>query len=262
MSNSIRPVSTQRRELHYDKELTLVVVALTLGLATFLQTVVVVGLVRPVTWQPVASILVLGSAAGWGYLSWRRSRTADQQRRGLPDVLGREFHGHPIYEQDDVQWCAVQSSGTLTHETHVTIALQSCVEAIRLCRLTFDEEGTDGRRGYFRFPSECSLDLLPGEVWIVEVPLRPTDRDAAELRLYVNVEVTGPRAGRNRMLRRPFPEKRLSTEWQVLDLATTGAPGPAGGVALHFERSVNQVGDPGDLPEPTLRRLWSASEGP
>ncbi|MEZ4370558.1 MAG: hypothetical protein R3B07_07025 [Polyangiaceae bacterium] len=203
--------------------------------AVYAAVLVVFGSGAGIMPPAVLALLVAGTVAA--LVVWRRSRNPSG---GLPDILGERFGREELYERDEVQWTMVQPDPWLTRDSVLEVWLQSCVNAPRVARLSFEEESRKRLGdGWLLYPKPFEVELGPGEVRRCAVPVRPTERHADQLRLYVRVDAKGPVASRNRHYRGHPVEDRVSTTTIVVG-AAVGELQWGGGVFVDFKRRVRQ----------------------
>ncbi|MEZ4232408.1 MAG: hypothetical protein R3B89_24735 [Polyangiaceae bacterium] len=226
-----------QREFRADRLVASLFSALVLGLLAAVYVAILVLFGFGGDWMvPVVLALLVGGVVA-AMVSWVKARRAPP---GLPDILGDEFGQDGLLETNEVQWVAMKSAEWLDRSSGVDVWLQSCVEAPRRCRLSFEEESRKpSGEGLLLFPPPSEVELAPGEVVRCHVPVRPTDRHADEIRFYVKLEAKGPVASRNRRFRGRPVEDRVSTGTQVIALAA-GMVVWGGGVYVTFKRRIDQ----------------------
>ncbi|MEJ7735630.1 MAG: hypothetical protein WKG00_41385 [Polyangiaceae bacterium] len=146
---------------------------------------------------------------------WRGHHLVDE----LPNVLQERFGKEALFETDGVQFTAEHGQGDVAAGSWVRIFLQSCVAAERTVRISLDGvSGVLQRSGGLCTPALEPVELAPGEMGALLVPVRPGARPQRETHVYLTVHAHGAGGRRLRKLRARVPTTRRGTGFQLFSL--------------------------------------------
>ncbi|WP_164010645.1 hypothetical protein [Pyxidicoccus trucidator] len=162
----------------------------------------------PATWVGGASAVGAALFARYLWREWRRVEV-------LPNFLLEAANKDDIHELDGLQFCAGLSrpeEGPVPLELHVLV--QSCVDAERT--LTLKLSGPSQTRVHY--PDSVTVQVGPGEVGQLVVPLHLLPGARAAGKLYLTPSISGPGGPRLRYWRAKDYVARIHPVMQVLGL--------------------------------------------
>ena len=182
---------------------------------------------------------------------WRAHHLVDE----LPNVLQERFGKEALFETDGVQFTAERGEGDVAAGSWVRIFLQSCVAAQRTVRISLDSvSGMLQRSGGLCTPALEPVELAPGEMGALLVPVRPGARPQRETHLYLTVHAHGAGGRRLRKLRARVPTTRRGTGFQLFALLG-GHLVWGGGLRMIFVNADRKVGSAEAIPTATWKSI-------
>jgi hypothetical protein len=187
------------------------------------------------------TLLCAGLGAFLGIALWRELHRVD----GLPHNLAARFPADSVFEDDGVEWALEALNDDVAERSFVRIQLQNNVDAERIVTLRLrDELPKSGRRGTLRFGRLEPIRLPAAADATVFVPVVANERTARDaIRVYAELNATGPSGPRNRRKRADSGPRPLSRIWVVLGALTGHWIFKRGGVFITVRSSGTSITD-------------------
>ncbi len=182
----------------------------------------------------------------------------------VPNPLRERFPKSGIWEAKGVQWSGVSNTPVIGPEGGwMSIFLQNCVAAPRRVQITLqDAGGFLMRSGGLGWPPLVAVELGPGDVGVLDVPITPTGTRRGNVHLYVAVAADGPPGKRMRRWHARVASMRISP-WLTFFGILGGVIAWGGGVRLTFSvPGVAAARPPGFSMPPRWEPLWIGAEQP
>lgn len=176
----------------------------------------------------------------------------------VPNPLQERFPKSQIWEAEAVQWSGVSNTSVVAHEgAWLSIFLQNCVSAPRRVQITLkDAGGFLMQSGGLSWPPLLPVELGPGDVGVLHIPITPTGTRRGGLHLYVAVAADGPPGKRMRRWHARVGSKRISP-WLTVFGILGGVIAWGGGVRLTFSVPGVAPVRPGFSAPPRWEPLWT-----
>ena len=142
----------------------------------------------------------------------------------VPDVLAERFGRGAVYETSGVQLVVL---APLTNPANaivpIELYLQNCTDAPRTVEVVLDDRPLFGRGGRIRWRKPPPVELAPGEVQLLRIPICAARADALSAEVHFVVAATGPRGRRIRPRRAPYAAPPMAT-WKLVAIALLALP--------------------------------------
>lgn len=176
----------------------------------------------------------------------------------VPNPLQERFPKSRIWEAEGVQWSGASNTPVVGPEgAWLSIFLQNCIAAPRRVQITLqDAGGLLMRSGGLGLPPLLPVELGPGDVGVLHVPIVPTGTHRGDVHLYVAVAADGPPGKRMRRWHARVGSKRISPRLTVFGILG-GVIAWGGGVRLTFSvPGAATARPPGFAMAPRWEPLW------